>query len=40
MLNLSAYRQALKLKKMKELQPLNEHVLLDITDDKEEQKTL
>ncbi|MBU8891195.1 MAG: co-chaperone GroES [Bacteroidales bacterium] len=24
---------------MKELQPLNEHVLLDITDDKEEQKT-
>lgn len=24
---------------MKELQPLNEHVLLDITDEKEEQKT-
>jgi len=24
---------------MKELQPLNEHVLLDISDDKEEQKT-
>ncbi|PLX11254.1 MAG: co-chaperone GroES [Marinilabiliales bacterium] len=24
---------------MKELQPLNEHVLLDITEDKEEQKT-
>jgi len=23
---------------MKELQPLNEHVLLDITDEKEEQK--
>lgn len=24
---------------MKELQPLNEHILLDISDDKEEQKT-